>query len=274
MFAGHLRKMRVDLAIPVNYMLGSDRATVSLNTLLGSCLQLRYSGEICCVHCGRKTKKSFNQGYCFPCVRRLAQCDICIVSPERCHFDQGSCREPDWAANHCMTDHIVYLANTSGLKVGITRVTQLPVRWIDQGAVQALPVLRVTTRYQAGLAEIILGKYVSDKTDWRKMLKGEPEPVALNDMRDQLLYTCRDELAQLTDRFGIQAIRPLTDETPTSINYPVMTYPEKVSSLNLDKTPLIEGNLMGIKGQYLMLDTGVLNVRKYAGYHVEVRQTG
>ena len=173
-----------------------------------------------------------------------------------------------------MTDHIVYLANTSGLKVGITRVTQLPVRWIDQGAVQALPVLRVTTRYQAGLAEIILGKYVSDKTDWRKMLKGEPEPVALNDMRDQLLYTCRDELAQLTDRFGIQAIRPLTDETPTSINYPVMTYPEKVSSLNLDKTPLIEGNLMGIKGQYLMLDTGVLNVRKYAGYHVEVRQTG
>ncbi|MFX4228644.1 MAG: DUF2797 domain-containing protein [Porticoccaceae bacterium] len=112
-----------------SYHLALDDERIPLNGFIGKTIALRYLGEINCVYCGRKTSKSFNQGYCFPCVRKLAQCDSCIIKPETCHYDQGTCREPDWAQTHCFTDHMVYLANTSGLKVGITRVTQLPTRW-------------------------------------------------------------------------------------------------------------------------------------------------
>jgi hypothetical protein len=135
---GHLDKMPVELAAPVNYWLALDEERVPLNALLGETLRLRHSGAIHCTECGRATVKSFAEGFCYPCFRKLAQCDLCILSPERCHFAAGTCREPEWALDFCMTGHIVYLANSSGVKVGITRAGQIPVRWIDQGATQAL----------------------------------------------------------------------------------------------------------------------------------------
>ena len=133
---GTLSKMKSELHSPVQYGLPLGDAVEPLNPHLGQRVQLRYTGRIFCVHCGRKTSKSFDQGYCFPCFRSLAQCDTCIVKPEQCHFAHGTCREPEWAQQFCFRSHTVYLANSSGLKVGITRDNQVPTRWIDQGAVQ------------------------------------------------------------------------------------------------------------------------------------------
>jgi hypothetical protein len=203
-------------------------------------------------------------------MKRLARCDNCIVRPETCHHHLGTCREPDWAETHCMRDHVVYLANSSGLKVGITRGTQVPTRWIDQGARQALPLLRVKHRYLAGLIEASIRRHVSDRTDWRRMLKGDPPPTDLQARAKELLAACADEIAALVKQFGDGAVVPLAEAAVVEIGYPVSRYPEKVTALNFDKHPEVEGTLSGIKGQYLILDTGVLNVRKFEGYAVAV----
>ena len=266
--SGHLSKMVVELATPVKYYLPLDDEHVLMNDYLGQRISLNYAGEIHCCHCGRKTKKSFNQGFCFPCLKKLARCDSCIISPEKCHYEQGTCREPEWGEEFCLAEHVVYLANSSGVKVGITRATQLPTRWIDQGAVQALPIMRVATRLQSGLVEDALRQHVADKTNWRKMLKGEIAAVDLAATRDSLFELCQAELATLDERFGLQAIQRVSDGECVDIEYPVLEYPTKVSSHNLDKTPLVEGTLMGIKGQYLILDTGVINMRKYTAYNI------
>ena len=241
-----------------------------INALIGSTVRMEFRQQINCVHCGRLTKKSFNQGYCYPCFQRLAQCDSCIVSPEKCHYFEGTCREPEWGESHCLIDHIVYLANSSGVKVGITRGTQVPTRWIDQGAVAALPIFRVSNRLQSGLVETLFKAHVADKTSWQAMLKGAPSEVDLAARRDELSALCQPGIAELQERYGIQAIQPITDIPVQHIRFPVETYPLKVKSFNLDKDPLVEGTLMGIKGQYLIFDTGVINIRKYAGYHIEL----
>jgi hypothetical protein len=260
--------MRTELAAPVSYHLPLGDAAVPLNPLLGERVQLRFAGVITCSHCGRKTRKSFSQGYCYPCFQKLAQCDRCIVSPETCHYFEGTCREPAWAEAHCMQPHVVYLANSSGLKVGITRGTQLPTRWIDQGAVQALPIVSVQTRQQSGFVETMFKQHVADKTNWRTMLKGEVDDIDLAAARDRLLQVCSAELGALQQRFGLQAVQVLADAVALAIDYPVLQHPSKVVSLDLDKNPLVEGRLLGIKGQYLLLDTGVINIRKYGAYHV------
>jgi len=266
--SGLLRKMRAEINSPVAYHLPVGEAEIYLNDLIGARVRLQFEGAITCLHCGRKTKKSFNQGFCYPCFQTLAQCDSCIVSPEKCHFDAGTCREPEWAEQHCMQPHVVYLANSSGLKVGITRGTQIPTRWIDQGAVQALPILGVQTRQQSGLVETLFKQHVADKTNWRAMLKGQVDAIDLIAERDRLLDLYAQPLAELQRRFGVQALQLLPSAEAISIDYPVREYPTKVVSLDLEKTPQIEGYLLGIKGQYLMFDTGVLNIRKFGAYHV------
>lgn len=265
---GSIRKMLGTLGEPVQYALPLGDQQVPLNELLGRSIRLEALGPIHCSHCKRLTKKSYSQGFCFPCMKKLAQCDICIVSPERCHYDQGTCREPAWGEQFCMTDHIVYLANSSGLKVGITRASQIPTRWIDQGASQALPILRVATRQQSGLVEDLLRQQVADKTNWRALLRGEPEPIDLLAERERLLDGAQQGLQALQARFGLQAIQPLPDAQVQHIRYPVLEYSAKPQSANLDKEPLLEGTLLGIKGQYLLLDTAVINIRKYTAYTV------
>lgn len=271
-YSGQLTKMATRLPEQgaVEYAMRIDTAHVPMNALLGETLQLTHSGDIFCRNCQRKTRKSYSGGFCFPCSQRLAQCDLCFMKPETCHYDQGTCREPDWGMAVCMQPHIVYLANSSGVKVGITRTGQIPTRWLDQGATQALPIFRVQSRYQSGLVEVMLKQYVSDRTDWRRMLKGEAEPVDLALVRDQLVADCAGEIADLNNRFGEQSIAFLPAEQSVDIHYPVLSYPEKVKSLNLDKTPTVSGRLEGIKGQYLIFDTGVINIRKYTSYQVEL----
>lgn len=269
---GALRKMAAQLGAPVSYQFCLDEQRVEVNPLIGQSLRIEYLGAIHCTHCGRKTKKSFSQGYCYPCFTKLAQCDSCIVSPEKCHYDAGTCREPSWGEQFCMTDHVVYLANSSGVKVGITRATQVPTRWIDQGASQALPILRVATRQQSGLVEDLLRSQVADRTNWRALLKGDAEAVDLPAVREQLFDHCAEGLTVLQQRFGLQAIQPLADAEVVEIRYPVTAYPAKIVSLDLEKTPVVEGTLLGIKGQYLLLDTGVINLRKFTAYQVAISQ--
>jgi len=208
---GSLSKMKAHLDAPVQYAFRLGDEEVPVNPLVGKSLRLEYLGAIHCTHCGRKTKTSFSQGYCYPCMQKLAQCDVCIMSPEKCRYDAGTCREPSWGEQFCMTDHIVYLANSSGVKVGITRASQVPTRWIDQGATQALPILRVATRQQSGFVEDLLRTRVADKTNWRALLKGDAAPVDLPAIREQLFDSCGAGIAELQQRFGLQAIQPLND---------------------------------------------------------------
>ena len=265
---GTLRKMSSQLHSPVEYQLRLGDTKVPMSPLLEKKISLHFSGQINCVKCARKTSKAFNQGYCYPCFQKLAECDSCIIHPERCHFDQGTCREPVWGERFCMQDHIVYLANSSGLKVGITRATQVPTRWIDQGATQALAIIRVRSRLQSGTVEVMFKQHVADKTNWRDMLKGEATTLDMHAKAAQLISECESDLKELEDKFGFFAISVLNGVDAVNIEYPVVTYPEKVTSLNFDKTPIVEGTLLGIKGQYLILDTGVINMRRFSGYEV------
>lgn len=267
---GCLEKMTTQLAEPVRYRLPVGEIELDLNPLLGRSIKLRYTGQIFCLHCHKKTNKSFNQGYCYPCFMKLAQCDMCIMKPETCHYAAGTCREPSWGEEFCFQPHVVYLANSSGIKVGITRKSQIPTRWIDQGAVQAMPVFEVPSRQVSGLVEVTLAEHVSDKTSWQQMLKNNVQSLDLPALRDELLAKCSDSLSAISERFGDEALQYVIDAKPIDIRYPVLQYPTKVKSFNFDKDPVVSGVLQGIKGQYLIFDTGVINIRKFAGYEVAV----
>jgi hypothetical protein len=267
---GTLRKMLTRLEDPVSYRLRLGDSEIPANELLGKELALIFAGEIHCVHCDRAVSKSFNQGYCFPCFQKLAQCDACIIHPEKCHFDRGTCREPDWGERFCMQDHIVYLANSSAIKVGITRATQIPVRWIDQGAIQALPVIRVRSRLQSGLLEVMFKQHITDKTNWRNMLKAGEQMLDLEAERDRLLQACKEDLQEMQEQFGFFGMSILNGVESLAIRYPIQQVPDKFSSFNFDKDKEVRGVLTGIKGQYLIFDTGVINLRRFGGYNIEL----
>jgi hypothetical protein len=232
-----------------------------LNPELGRELTLTFSGAVSCTHCGRVSARSFGSGYCYPCFRTLARCDLCVMSPDRCHYHLGTCREPEWGEAFCMAGHLVYLANTSGLKVGITRAGREQGRWMDQGAVQGLPVLTATTRRDAGLAEVAIAKTMSDKTNWRKLVSGEPDPLEMIVERDRL------KALGLALPGGVSWI---TDPAESRFSYPVIGYPQVRAQLKAGADTSHSGTLLGIKGQYLLLSSGVFNVRRFAGYHVAV----
>lgn len=267
---GNVRKMKVTLTSPVTYQLPLDEQLIDMNALVGQKIHLHYFGDINCIHCGRKTSKSFNQGYCFPCMQRLAECDSCLIKPELCHYHLGTCREPAWGEEHCFQDHFVYLANTSGVKVGITRQTNVPARWMDQGATQALPIYKVKDRLTAGKVEVIIKQHVADKTAWQRMLKGDNHALDLAAERDRLHAECELEIDAVRKEQGEGAVTFLGNDQLITIQYPVTVYPQKVTSLSFDKATDIHGLLQGIKGQYLILDTGVMNIRKFTGYRISL----
>ena len=260
---GSLYKMKATLGQgedPVHYELPLDDNTYPLNAYLGKKIKLEWCEKIFDVYDGKEIKKSYAQGYSYKNFISLAQCDTCIVKPELCHYHKGTCREPEWGEKHCFIPHYIYLSVTSGLKVGITRETQVPTRWIDQGAVFALPILKVADRKTSGLIEIEIAKEMADKTNWRNMLKGNYPEVDLEETRDHLYETFGD----LFDDADADDV----EEEVLSIHYPILEVPEKFSSLSFDKKKIVEGTLLGIKGQYLILDSGVINIRKHNGYQV------
>lgn len=266
----NLHKMRVEHKTPVHYYLQTEQGEQCINDWIGHELSVQYHQQIHCVHCGRATNKSFQQGYCFPCFRSLAECDSCLMSPEKCHYHLGTCRDESWGETHCMQPHYVYLANSSGIKVGITRQENIPSRWMDQGAIQALPIYRVDNRLDSGLLEVAFKQYLNDKTNWRKMLKGDVDPVDLVAERDALADKFQAAIDTILIDKPALAFEFLQSATPLEFVYPGDYQLEKITSLNLDKTPLFTGRLLGIKAQYLIFDCGVINIRKYSGYRVSV----
>jgi len=258
-FRAPLKKMRTAIGSPVSYSLASDEGNLDITALLGQKVALRFEGRIFCIACGRKTNKSFGQGFCYPCFANSPENSECIVRPELCEGHLGGGRDPEWELAHHVQPHVVYLALSSGLKVGITRKTQVPTRWIDQGAVKAIILAEVPYRRLAGEIEVALKSHYSDRTNWQQMLKGQ---VAEEDLTAK-----KAEAASLLP----QALREhiSTEHSIIDIEYPLLDTPAKVTSLKLEKQPLIEGVLTGIKGQYLILDnSNVINIRSHAGYEV------
>jgi hypothetical protein len=257
-----LKKMLAGFDGEVRYAIPLASGPVELAPHIGKEFGLRATGVLSCVSCGRGVKKLFGQGFCFPCLQNAPEAAECIVRPESCRAHLGEGRDPEWEVAHHATEHVVYLSQTGGLKVGITRSTQVPVRWIDQGAVTALEIARVPYRQLAGLIEVDLKRVFADRTNWRAMLKNVPsDHDALFKARELAFSTLRPDLQQ----------HLLADASPTDINYPVLAYPPKVTSVSLLKSPEVRGRLMGVKGQYLIWEDGrVLNVRNQSGIHVEV----
>ena len=280
-FSTQLKKLKTTLSAcsgarsgvgEVLYFWGKDDA-LCLNNYLGAELKIVFSGHIFCQNCGKKTNKSFQQGHCFVCMRRLPECDQCIMRPELCHYREGTCRDAAWGEKHCLKSHIVYLSNTGKVKVGITREANVPFRWIDQGATQALPILKAQERLYSGNLEVLLKSVFQDKTNWRLMLKGKHPSFDLKEIWKTSLVKLKSEIDTLHLQLGEDAFECL-DENELQLEYPVLASAEaslvKVLALNLDKTPEISGTLLGIRGQYLILSTGVFNIRKFSSYQCDI----
>jgi len=263
-YTAHLHKMKTQLtAETVEYRLKVDGEMFLLNELIGKSVAIRFTNQINCKRCGKWTKKSFAQGFCYPCFANAPENSPCIIKPELCEAHLGKGRDVEWEKEHHLQNHVVYLAVSSGLKVGVTRHDQVPTRWIDQGASQAIRLATVPYRQLAGRIEVILKKYVSDRTNWQRMLKN----MVATDID---LIAKKQEMKALLPKDLQSYIAENNDIT--TINYPVIDYPTKLKSLSFDKIEEVTGTLMGIKGQYLIFDGGrVMNIRKHAGYLVEWR---
>jgi len=247
----------------VRYTLPLGEGRVEMNELIGQEVELEYLGVINCIRCGRETSRSFAQGYCYPCFTTAPETEDCVLRPELCRAHEGVSRDMEFARGHCLIEHVVYLSLTSGIKVGVTRNTQVHTRWIDQGAVKAIELARTPNRYTAGLLEVALKPHISDKTNWRRMLTG-PGPDGID-----LVAEKRRMHGFLPEELNAYFVE---DDRITSLSYPVDTYPLKIKSLNFDKDPVVSGILTGIKGQYLMFsDDRVINIRKFGGYLVRLK---
>lgn len=262
-YTGNIRKMEAIHQGVIQYYLPVGEERVPLNEYLGSPVSLEYAGHIHCIRCGRETRKSFAQGYCYPCFTTAPETEECVLKPELCRAHEGIARDLAYAATHCLSEQVVYLSLTSGIKVGVTRSSQVPTRWIDQGSIRALELARTPNRYTAGVMEVALKTHLADKTNWRLMLSGNvPAEMDLAREKKNLIPLIPGELAPyITD-----------DMQVTALEYPVVEYPDRIKSLNFDRDPLVAGILTGIKGQYLMLDRNrVINIRKFGGYQVRFR---
>ena len=259
--SGTLLKMNSELTSPISYHLPIGDERVNMNDLIGKKIRFTYHHQIFCVDCGRKTNKSFNQGFCYPCFQNSPMASECIIHPERCQAHLGIGRDMEWERKYHLTPQIVYLALTANAKVGITRKPQLPTRWIDQGASKTIILAEPPNRYLAGMIEVHLKSFIADKTHWQKMLKNELNPdVELMSLKEEMVSHLSDDLKQY-----------VVDSPILDLDYPVLEYPVKVKSMGFDKLEVIEGVLTGIKGQYLMLDyQNVLNIRKHGGYNVSL----
>lgn len=257
LFNGPLEKMSVKLDDVVQYKLTCDNHSLLLNDYIGKELSLTFQNKIICSVCGKQTKKSFSQGFCYPCFINSPEASECIIRPELCRAHEEIGRDMDWERKHHLQDHYVYLAISSGIKVGITRSTQVPSRWIDQGANRGIIIAKTPNRYLCGLIEVALKAYVSDRTSWQKMLK--------NDVAEDNLLLKKKELSSYIPKDLQQYC--YNDDLITEITYPVMEYPKKVKSITFDKVPMFSGKLIGVKGQYLIFDDNhVFNVRRHTGY--------
>lgn len=258
---GTLHKMKTEWATPVKYYQVFEDEFVALNQLIGQELSINFEGYEC-LSCGLH-KKIFRQGFCFDCYQKIPEAGDWIFRPElsKAHLDIED-RDLIYETKVQLQPHIVYLAQSGGLKVGVTRKTQVPTRWIDQGASAALVLLEVPNRYLAGITEVAIKEHLSDKTNWRLMLQNMDSHENLTEIRNSMKQYLPEEALIYFDE-------AVTDSY--QISYPVMTYPTKINSLNLEKTSSFKGRLIGIRGQYLMFENGIVfNVRNHEGFVVSL----
>jgi len=262
-YEGNIHKMHTELLSPVKYTLPIGENQIEINELIGKEIKMNFTGQINCISCGKRTKTSFNQGFCYNCLQTAPEASESIIRPELSKSHFGIARDIEWANKHDLIDHFVYLAVSNEVKVGVTRNHQIPTRWIDQGASYAIKLATTPNRHIAGVTEVFLKKHYTDKTNWRAMLKNEI-------VQNIDLVQEKQRVAKLLPAELQKYLEP--DNTVTNIEYPVELFPTKIKSIGFDKLPEIEGTLAGIKGQYLIFnDNRVLNIRKHNGYFLQVK---
>lgn len=259
-YEGNILKMHTRNENPVKYFLPVGKEMIDMNVLIGGKIKMRFEGRINCISCEKKIKTSFKQGFCYDCLQTSPQADESVLRPELSKSHFGIARDMDWAEKHDLIDHYVYLAVSGAVKVGVTRYHQVPTRWIDQGASSAIKLAKTPNRHIAGIIEVFLKNYFTDKTNWRAMLKNEVlKNVDHISEKEKAISLLPHELQKYAD----------PDNEITKIVYPVEKYPDKIKSIGFDKMPVIEEILTGIKGQYLIFEEGkVLNIRKHNGYYI------
>lgn len=260
-YQGVLTKMETELAEPIQYYLVFETDFINMNQLLDKAIEIEFVGYQC-LNCGLN-KPIFRQGFCKSCFFDIPQAADWIMRPElsRAHLDKED-RDLEYEKKVQLQPHIVYLANSSNVKVGVTRKSQVPTRWIDQGAHEAIEIVEVPNRYLAGITEVALKEHVSDKTNWRTMLK--------NDIQDENLIEWRERLKQYIPNEATDYY--IANNSETNLNFPVNKYPVKPKSLNIQKAKTFTGKLMGIKGQYLIFeDETVFNIRSNEGLVVTIK---
>ena len=260
-YQGTIKKLQSQLNNEVHYSLPIDSTLVELNQLINKKVKFTFLGDIYCIKCNQKIKKTFAQGYCFPCFRDAPETSECILRPELCRAHEGESRDMEWSNKHCLTNQHVYMSFTGNLKIGVTRSTQIPTRWIDQGAIKAIILCTTPNRYLAGLIEVHLKQFYSDRTNWIKMLSGKFEEPDFEQ--------CYLEAKKyLNDGFS----KYITENKWVDINYPIQSIPNKIKSFSFDKESSYEDILVGIKGQYLLFKNNrVINIRKHTGYCLKIQ---
>jgi hypothetical protein len=261
-FTGPISKMISVFTSPIQYHLPVGNGRVYMNDLIGGQISLTWLGQIHCLNCGALTSKSFAQGYCYPCFISIPETEECVLNPEKCRAHEGVSRDMEYALENCLKDHIVYLALTNQVKVGVTRLSQIPTRWIDQGAWKAIKLAQTPNRYQAGIIEVALKNHLTDKTNWRDMLRNITDNTVS-------LAEEKKKISLLMPQDSIEFLSP--DDTVLELNYPYTEVQQRITSMSFDKQPLVNGILIGIKGQYLIFKGGnVINIRKFGGYDVQL----
>ncbi|MAU71855.1 MAG: hypothetical protein CML04_07140 [Pseudozobellia sp.] len=259
-YEGVLRKMQTEPGDPIQYFMLFENDFLNVNQILDKTLQIDFI-KYQCLNCGQD-RPIYRQGFCKTCFYETPAAGDWIMKPElsTAHLDQED-RDLEYEKKAQLQPHIVYLANSSNIKVGVTRKSQVPTRWIDQGAHEAIEIVEVPNRYLAGITEVALKDYIADKTNWRKMLTNDVEDEDLVEWRNKLRTYIPEEAQEYF----------IASNSETNLNFPVLQYPKKVKSLNLDKTPSYKGVLKGIKGQYFIFeDNTVFNVRGSEGYYVSL----
>ena len=260
-YEGVLTKMQTELGSPIQYYLVFDDSFLHVNQLLGKEFEINFMG-FSCTNCSKK-KKIYRMGYCYDCFYSIPSAGDWIMRPELSTAHLGVAdRDLAYEQKVQLQPHVVYLASSSDMKVGVTRKTQVPTRWIDQGASFATPLVEVSNRYLAGITEVALKQHFSDKINWKKMLLNDVQPIDLLARRNEASWNLPDEVMPFFET---------TVEKLYTLDYPVLEYPKKISSLNLATTPSYAGKLSGIKGQYLIFEDGtVFNIRSYEGFVVRI----
>lgn len=256
MFKGVLNKMKTEINDNVNYYLELGDDFINLNQIINSKLELNFEGYQC-LNCSSDIQ-IYRQGHCKKCFFELPSTADWVMKPElsKAHLNIED-RDLEFEKDVQLKPHILYLAYSSNVKVGVTRKSQIPYRWIDQGAINAIEIAEFPNRFLAGVSEVELKKHYADKTNWREMLKTSQCTVELESEREKAFEKLPVESSEMAKSNNFSTFK---------INYPVLKYPVKPKSLNIIKEKSFTNELVGIKGQYLIFkDETVFNIRSNEG---------